>query len=137
MKHFVDFLPRKGTEMELEGTGLPGHAVWVNMGARVGSVSDNRLGGWFSYRASKAAVHSLTKTLDNQIWGRSGQKAMAVGYHPGTVKTELSKEFWRNVPRGQLQEPSVAVDSMAKVVTGLELEQRGRCWDWKGEEVPP
>ncbi|KAK0729786.1 oxidoreductase [Lasiosphaeris hirsuta] len=139
MKHFEAFLPRKGTVMDLEGTGgsVPRHALWVNMSARVGSVSDNRLGGWFSYRGSKAAVNSLAKSLDRQLVTRSGNNAMAVAYHPGTVKTELSREFWGSAANDMLLDPEVAVEKMANVITALGLEQRGRCWDYKGQEVPP
>ncbi|KAK3363529.1 hypothetical protein B0T25DRAFT_443833 [Lasiosphaeria hispida] len=141
MKYFEGFLPRKGTVMDLEGTShgtaVPRHAVWVNMSARVGSVSDNKLGGWYSYRSSKAAVNSLTKSLDQQLVTRSGDNAMAVSYHPGTVKTELSKEFWGSVANDTLLDPEAAVEKMANVVAGLGLDQRGRCWDYKGQEVLP
>ncbi len=142
MKYFEGFLPRKAAHLDLDqGNGaqlaMPSHAVWVNMGARVGSVTDNRLGGWYSYRSSKAAVNSLTKSLDHQLVTRSGGKAMAISYHPGTVKTSLSREFWSSVANDTLLDPEVAVEKMADVVTGVGLEQRGRCWDYKGEEVPP
>lgn len=142
IKHFEPFLPRKSTELSPagggdEGSGLPPHAVWVNMAARVGSVSDNRLGGWYSYRASKAAVNSLTKSLDPQLLARSGPKAMAMSYHPGTVKTDLSRDFWDSVANDTLLEPDVAADKMARVVRDMTVEQRGRCWDYNGQEVPP
>ncbi|KAK0655973.1 oxidoreductase [Cercophora newfieldiana] len=137
MKYFSGFLPRKATTMDLEGSSLPKHAVWVDMGARVGSIGDNRLGGWFSYRSSKAAVHSLTKCLDNQLYTKGGDKSMAMSYHPGTVKTDLSKEFWESVANDTLMEPEVAVEKMANVVMGIRPAQRGRCWDYNGQEVPP
>ena len=137
MKYFSGFLPRKMTELDLSETDLPGHAVWVDMGARVGSIGDNKLEGWFSYRSSKAAVHSLTKCLDNQLYTKGGDKSMAMSYHPGTVKTDLSKEFWGSVANDTLLDPEVAVEKMAAVVMGIKLEQRGKCWDYKGKEVPP
>lgn len=153
MKWFHDFLPRKSTNINLlsdqdlgtdsgsKGKGgstrLPAQAVWVNMSARVGSVSDNRLGGWYSYRSSKAAVNSLTKSFDHQLVARSGDKAMAVGYHPGTVKTELSQNYWETTPQDSLLAPEDAARMMADVVGGIGLGERGRCWDYKGEEVPP
>ncbi|EGO51498.1 hypothetical protein NEUTE1DRAFT_88970 [Neurospora tetrasperma FGSC 2508] len=140
MKHFGSFLPRKRTEIIHNEKGLPKHATWINMSARVGSVSDNKSGGWYSYRSSKAAVNSLTKSFDHQLFSRSGGKAICVGYHPGTVKTDLSKGFWESsVKSGRKfwESPEEAAGNMAGVVAALEESQRGRIWDWKGEEILP
>jgi len=117
--------------------GAPDHAVWTTMSARVGSTSDNRLGGWYSYRASKAAVNSLTKTFDVHLQARSREKALAIAYHPGTVKTGLSKEFWGNVKEEKLFSADFAVEKMLGVVNGVKIEERGRCFDWRGEEIKP
>ncbi|KAK3334936.1 hypothetical protein B0H65DRAFT_583243 [Neurospora tetraspora] len=116
---------------------LPPHATWINMSARVGSVSDNKSGGWYSYRSSKAAVNSLTKSFDHQLQSRSGKKAMCIGYHPGTVRTDLSKGFWESVRNDKIWEPEEAAGHMAGVIEALGEQQRGRIWDWKGEEVFP
>ncbi|KAJ4386271.1 hypothetical protein N0V93_009164 [Gnomoniopsis smithogilvyi] len=143
MKHFSDFLPRKRTSFAQldrhdQGIRLPDHAVWLNMSARVGSVSDNRKGGWYSYRSSKAGVNSLTKSFDLQLQPRSGEKAMAMAYHPGTVKTDLSKDFWGTVESGKLFDVEYAVEKMVEVATSkVGLDGRGRCWDWKAEEILP
>ncbi|KAF4811913.1 NADPH-dependent aldehyde reductase-like protein [Colletotrichum siamense] len=140
MKHFSGFLPRKAVSFKSDDEeGLPpGRAVWAAMSARVGSTSDNRKGGWYSYRASKAGVTSLAKSLDLWLGARSGEKAMAVAYHPGTVKTGLSKAFWDGVPEGKLFEPEYAVERMCSVLTKeVGLEGRGRCWDWQGKEILP
>lgn len=107
------------------------------MSARVGSTSDNALGGWYSYRASKAGVTSISKTFDNYLHNKSGDNAIAIAYHPGTVKTGLSKEFWGSVKKEKLFEPVFAVEKMVGIVKGMGLEGRGRCWDWKGEEILP
>lgn len=107
------------------------------MAARVGSTSDNSLGGWYSYRASKAGVYSITKTLDLYLKTRSGTNAFAIAYHPGTVKTGLSKEFWGSVRESQLFGVEDAVEKMLKVVNEVGVDGRGRCWDWKGEEIKP
>lgn len=107
------------------------------MSARVGSTTDNSLGGWYSYRASKAGVNSITKSLDLFLRTRSGDKAMAMSYHPGTVKTGLSKEFWGNVKEEKLFSPEFAVEKMVGVVRNVGLDGRGKCWDWKGEEILP
>ena len=107
------------------------------MSARVGSTSDISLGGWYSYRASKAGVNSVTKSFDQWLKVRSGENAIAMAYHPGTVKTGLSKEFWRSVKEEKLFEPELAVEKMMAVVKGIGVGGRGRCWDWKGKEVLP
>lgn len=139
MKWFGDFLPRKRTKLGFESEeSLPTHAVWMAMSARVGSTSDNRTGGWYSYRSSKAGVNSLVKSFDHQLAARSGEKAMAVSYHPGTVRTDLSKDYWATVDKDKLFEPEFAVEKMVEVITSkVGLDGRGRCWDWKGEEILP
>jgi len=140
MKHFSPFLPTKRTNLEAQtsdGENIPPYAVWTTMSARVGSTTDNSLGGWYSYRASKAAVTSISKTLDLYLRQRSGEKAMAMAYHPGTVKTGLSQEFWGSVQLSMLFEPDLAAEKMLEAVNGVGLEGRGRCWDWKGTEVLP
>ncbi|OLN96535.1 hypothetical protein CCHL11_00637 [Colletotrichum chlorophyti] len=107
MKHFSDFLPRKSvlfSEDADDVRGLPGQAVWAAMSARVGSTTDNLKGGWYGYRASKAGVTSLAKSLDLWLRPRSGERALAVAYHPGTVKTLFSEGFWDTVPEGKLFE---------------------------------
>ncbi|KAI1764906.1 NAD(P)-binding protein [Hypoxylon sp. FL1150] len=149
MKYYEDFLPRRGTDThkhpvfprgDAQDEGEDGegaHATWLTTSARVGSTSDNRLGGWYSYRASKAAVNSLTKTFDLHLKTRSGDGAVAVAYHPGTVRTDLSREYWSRVREDKLFSPEYAAERMVEVVRTRKLEDRGRCWDWKGEEVLP
>lgn len=141
VKHFARFLPKLSTEIPDTPAGdsiaLPRRSTWLTMSARVGSITDNRAGGWYSYRASKTAVSSISKSLDNYLHARSGEKAVAVGYHPGTVKTDLSKGFWESVPEGQLFSAEYAAEKMVDVISGLQIEQRGKCWDYKNTEVPP
>ena len=154
MKHFGEFLPRRVGELDLRSVGaeegdggdssetpllsLPEHATFVAAAARVGSTSDNRLGGWYSYRASKAGVISVARTYDIHLRARSGGRAIALAYHPGTVRTGLSREFWNHVPPDQLFSPDRAARYLADLVCRrLGPGHRGRCWDWKGEEVLP
>jgi NAD(P)-dependent dehydrogenase (short-subunit alcohol dehydrogenase family) len=142
MKHFAEMLPKQATELEPSPKDdelrlSDSHAIWLSMAARVGSTTDNRAGGWYSYRASKAGVISLSKSLDRYLAARSGDKALAMAYHPGTVKTGLSKGFWDSVEEGKLFSTEYAAEKMAGVVAGFEVGQRGKCWDWKNEEVPP
>ena len=140
-KHFMPFLPRKATPApaEDEMKGLPNIAAMALMSARVGSVSDNARGGWYSYRSSKAAVNQLVKSFDIYVRNTAGDKAMVLGLHPGTVKTGLSKEFWDSIGEKGLLEPDQAAEHLYSVVLekGKDGEGRGRCWDWKNTEVPP
>ena len=136
-KHLTPFLPRKSTKLpSIEG--LNDSAIIAFMSARVGSISDNGRGGWYSYRSSKAGVNQLVKSLDIHLKVRSGDNAMSVGLHPGTVKTGLSEEFWKSTPKEKLFDPKFAAQKLVDVVKGLDVAAgRGRCWDWKGEEIMP
>lgn len=148
-KYFTNFLPRKTTQIAEDGDGgiadrhgservqLPKHATWLSMAARVGSTTDNRSGGWYSYRASKAAVFSLMHSLDLFLQTRSGDRALAMAYHPGTVKTDFTRAYWRTVPEEKLLSTEYAAQRMLDVICAMRLEQRGRCLDWKGAEIPP
>lgn len=107
------------------------------MSARVGSTSDNSLGGWYSYRASKAAVNSIAKSVDIFLRQRCGENAMCLSMHPGTVKTGLSEEFWASTPDEKLFSPEFSAEKLLEVVNGVGLEGRGKCWDWKGTEISP
>jgi NAD(P)-dependent dehydrogenase (short-subunit alcohol dehydrogenase family) len=131
MKHFARFLPSASVS-----DFPPGHrlATWVHVTARVGSIGDNKKGGWYSYRASKAALNQAMRTFDLQLQQKR-QPAIAVGIHPGTMKTELSKDFWNSAPMGRLWEPEEAAERVLTVVEGLNEHSRGRVWDWAGKEV--
>ncbi|KAF2227282.1 hypothetical protein BDZ85DRAFT_314880 [Elsinoe ampelina] len=136
LKHFSPLLPRKSTKVS-SSEGIPNSAVWVTLSARVGSISDNSLGGWYSYRASKAGVNQMTKTFDNYLKTSAGDNAMAIALHPGTVKTGLSKEFWNTVKPEKLFTPEFAAEKLIEVVNGRSMDDRGKCFDWKGEVIPP
>lgn len=140
LKHFSPFLPKKnatpgGRSKEFEG--LPLVSTTAVMSARVGSITDNRLGGWYSYRASKAAVNQVVKTFDNHLRATSGDKAMSVSLHPGTVKTDFSKEFWGGVKKEKLFDRDFVAVRLVDVVKSMGVDGRGKCWDWDGKEVPP
>ena len=133
IKHFSQFLPSAQTSQNLNTNEL---SKWVHVSARVGSVSDNRLGGWYSYRASKAALNQVVRTFDLHLAVKK-TPAICVGVHPGTVKTDLSKDFWATVKEGKLFEPQYAAEQLAKIVGDLKTDQRGRIWDWAGKEICP
>ncbi|KAJ5249072.1 short-chain dehydrogenase/reductase [Penicillium chermesinum] len=141
MKHLSPFLPTKAItgfpEADDQELKLPSHAIYAIMAARVGSISDNSSGGWYSYRASKAAVYQLTKTFDLYLRGRCAERALAVALHPGTVRTDFTKEFWKG---RDMLEPNDSAERLLQFLVNMKPglgDGRGRCWDWKGEEVLP
>lgn len=136
VKHFTRFLPRKSMALD-PVEGCPKKGVLALMSARVGSIGDNRLGGWYSYRASKAGVNQLVRSTDIFLKMQNGHNAMCVGLHPGTVKTSLSEEFWASTPKEKLFSPEFSAERLMDVIQGLEESSRGRCWDWQATEVPP
>ena len=122
-KHMLPLLPRDG------------RAVFGALSARVGSISDNRLGGWHSYRASKAALNMLVRNFAIEL-GRTHRQASVVALHPGTVDTGLSEPFQASLPSGQLTTPAQAAHHLLDVIDGLTPADSGRAFDWKGEEIP-
>ncbi|MEQ8406617.1 MAG: SDR family NAD(P)-dependent oxidoreductase [Oceanicaulis sp.] len=116
--------------------GAPEKAVFAALSARVGSISDNRLGGWHGYRASKAALNQILRTVSIEL-ARKRPHAICAGLHPGTVDTGLSEPFQRNVPEGKLFSPDFAAERLLSVVDGLTPGESGRCFDWAGQEIAP
>ncbi|ORY81393.1 short-chain dehydrogenase/reductase-like protein [Protomyces lactucae-debilis] len=135
IKHFSDLLPKRGAKLTQED-GLPSDlAVFAIMTARVGSIADNKLGGWFAYRASKAASNQLSKTLQNNLQ-MTKRPAISVTLHPGTVKTHLSREFWASTKEEKLFSPEFSACKLHEVIQTLTTESGGRQFDWKGEQIP-
>lgn len=110
--------------------------VFAALSARVGSVSDNRLGGWHSYRASKAALNMLVRNLAIEL-GRTHKQAVIAALHPGTVDTSLSVPFQSGLPDGQLISAQEAAANLLSVIATLTPGHSGRIFDWKGEEIAP
>ena len=108
-------------------------SVVVNLSARVGSISDNELGGWYSYRISKAAFNQATRTMAHELV-RQGTYALAV--HPGTTDTDLSLPFQRNVKPEQLFPVDFTVTQILDVVDHLREEHSGGLYDWAGKAIP-
>lgn len=111
-------------------------SVFASLSARVGSVSDNRLGGWYAYRASKAALNMIIKSAAIET-GRRNKQAIIVGLHPGTVDSALSKPFQSNVADGKLFTPDYSAGKLLDVLESLTPEQTGKCFAWDGQEVVP
>ena len=115
------------------GSSAPA-AVVANLSARVSSVGDNRLGGWHSYRASKSALNQLTKNCAIEF-ARKKHPVTFLLLHPGTVATDLSAPFRRNVPEGKLFAPEFAAERLLGIVGEKTQEDTGKFFAWDGEEV--
>jgi NAD(P)-dependent dehydrogenase (short-subunit alcohol dehydrogenase family) len=123
-KHFVPLLARDGA------------SLFAALSARVGSISDNHIGGWYGYRASKAALNMFIRTLAIEI-ARTRPQAVCAGLHPGTVDTALSKPFQRGVPPERLFTPAQSAASLLDVMDRLTPAESGRCFAWDGQEIAP
>ena len=121
MKHFLPLLPRKG------------RSVFATLSARVGSIGDNRLGGWHAYRASKAALNQLVRTAAIEL-ARRKREAVCVALHPGTVATRLSEPFSKSGL--DVRTPEVAAEDILQVIAGLKPAQTGGFLDHKGKVIP-
>jgi len=103
--------------------------------SHIGSISDNRMGGWYAYRASKAALNMVLKTLSIE-YGRRFKQSVIIALHPGTVDTSLSAPFQANVPEGKLFTPEYSIEKLLGVIDQVKPEDTGSLFDWAGEKVP-
>lgn len=110
-------------------------AVFATLSARVGSIGDNRLGGWYAYRISKAAQNMVTKNLSIEL-RRRARGVICVALHPGTVDTGLSGPFQKNVPEGRLFSPERAARQLFDVIDGLGPDDNGGFFAWDGQPIP-
>jgi NAD(P)-dependent dehydrogenase (short-subunit alcohol dehydrogenase family) len=121
-KHFLPIMPSKG------------RAVFAALSARVGSISDNRLGGWHGYRASKAALNMMIRNLAIEE-RRRNDRSIVVALHPGTVDTALSRPFQGNVQPGRLFDAERAALQLLDVIEELKVLDSGKLFDFEGKEV--
>ena len=105
------------------------------LSARVGSIGDNRLGGWYSYRDSKAALNMMLQCAALEL-RRLNPAAKLIAYHPGTVDTPLSKPFQANVDAEKLLAPEVAAAALDRVISGVESDGALSYLDWRGDAIP-
>ncbi len=110
-------------------------SVFAALSARVGSISDNGVGGWYGYRAAKAALNQMLKTASIEH-ARRWPDGVVVGLHPGTVDTGLSKPFQRNVADGKLFDAAYSAGAMLDVLDGLSAADTGKVFAYDGSEVP-
>jgi NAD(P)-dependent dehydrogenase (short-subunit alcohol dehydrogenase family) len=122
-KHFLPLMPRAG------------RSVFAALSARVGSIEDNRLGGWYAYRASKAALNQILRTLAIEA-RRTHPGAIIVGLHPGTVTTALSEPFRPDPNALGLFTPETSAAHLLRVLEGLGPEDTGRVFAWDGTRIP-
>lgn len=118
----------------LPGLRRDAKAVFAAISARVGSIGDNHLGGWASYRASKAALNMLIRTFAIEQ-SRTHPDAVVATLHPGTVDTNLSRPFQRNVPEGKLFTTDFVAERLLSVLDGLTSTSTGGFFAWDGKRI--
>jgi len=128
----------KFTDQEINQLDIPlpkdrSTTIIINLSARVGSISDNQLGGWYSYRLSKSALNQATRTMALEL-KRQGTFCLAL--HPGTTQTDLSAPFQKNVQEGRLFPVDFTVDKLLSVVDSCTAENNGGFYDWAGKALP-
>lgn len=123
LKHFVPLMPRSRETKA------------VLLSAKVAGISDNRLGGWYGYRASKAALNMLIKTASVEL-ARSHRRLCLVALHPGTTQTSLSEPFTSNLSSDKLFSPEQTATRLWSVVRNLSPEDNGRFLHWDGTDLP-
>ncbi|WP_421781909.1 SDR family NAD(P)-dependent oxidoreductase [Kiloniella litopenaei] len=110
-------------------------SVFAAISARVGSIEDNRLGGWYAYRMSKTALNMFLKTASIEQ-KRTHKNSAVIGLHPGTVDSDLSKPFQSNVPQGKLFTPDYSAEKLLSVIKGVTPADSGQIFAWDGEIIP-
>lgn len=109
--------------------------VFATVSARVGSISDNRLGGWYSYRASKAALNMVLKCLSIE-WARNAKSLRVAALHPGTTDSRLSEPFQKNVPEGKLFSAEKTARLLLEQIEKLHESKSGTFIAYDGEQIP-
>ena len=108
---------------------------FASISARVGSITDNKTGGWYAYRAAKSAQNQLFKSLSIE-WARKYPKAIITLLHPGTVNTNLSKPFHKFVPKDKLFSPQKTSNYMIDILRHQKPTDSGKFIAWDGKEIP-
>lgn len=136
-RHFAPLLQRGGGLVGSQSPNLKKHhaGVLAHISARVGSISDNGLGGWYGYRMSKAALNMANKTLSLEL-GRGKNRVVCICLHPGTTDTDLSRPYQKGVAVGKLFSTEYSVKKMLEVVDRSSFEDTGKFYAWDGQEIP-
>jgi len=120
LSHAHHLLPRKG------------RSVFAVLSARVGSIGDNKIGGWISYRSAKSAVNQVVRTASIEL-ARTHKGAIVTALHPGTVATAFTQKYLGRHPSVP---PADAAYNLLRVMDGLSVDQTGQFFDWAGQPVP-
>ena len=123
-KHFIPLFDRKEK------------SIFAALSARVGSISDNQLGGWYSYRASKAALNMILKNVAIES-ARKYKNTAVIGLHPGTVATNLSAPFQSNIKENKLFSPQQSANYLLDIINKTNSTDTGKIFAWNGEEIQP
>ena len=110
-------------------------SVFATLSAKVGSIGDNQLGGWYGYRASKAALNMFIKSAAIE-YRRVCPQTIVVLLHPGTTDTNLSRPFQEYVPPEKLFTPDRAVRQLINTIANLQITDSGTFWSWDGTQLP-
>jgi NAD(P)-dependent dehydrogenase (short-subunit alcohol dehydrogenase family) len=108
-------------------------SIFASLSAKVGSIEDNKYGGWYSYRASKAALNQFIKTASIEL-AMKNKKAICVAVHPGTVTSNLSKPFQKTDLK--IQSPQESAKNILKVILNLNVQNTGSFYNWDGSTIP-
>ena len=108
---------------------------WLSLSAKIGSIEDNYLGGWYSYRMSKAALNMWIKNLAIE-WGRKSPQSIIAAVHPGTTDTDLSLPFQANVSQDKLYSPSLTGERLSHVMANLSAKDHAKLLFWDGSHIP-
>jgi NAD(P)-dependent dehydrogenase (short-subunit alcohol dehydrogenase family) len=122
-KHFFDLLSQSSAPR------------FGALSARIGSISDNRLGGWYAYRMAKSALNMFIKTASLEL-KRKNKQSVVVGLHPGTVRTKFSERFISSTTKNCFT-PELAASQLLDVFATLTPAQSGGCFAWDGTEISP
>ena len=120
IKHFMKFLPKTGK------------SVFMTLSARVGSIEDNRLGGWVSYRSSKSALNQIVKTASIEL-ARNNPNSVCIAMHPGTVRSKLTQRYLGRYP---YVEPDIAAQHIIRVIEEKSSKDSGGFFDYRGDTIP-
>ncbi|MBF2055789.1 MAG: SDR family NAD(P)-dependent oxidoreductase [Cyanobacterium sp. T60_A2020_053] len=110
-------------------------SIFACISAKVGSIEDNRLGGWYGYRASKSALNMFIKNISIE-YSRVSKKTIVVALHPGTTDTNLSQPFQNNVPPEKLFSVQRCTQQLLTIINNLTIDDHGKFFSWEGAVLP-